>query len=139
MTERQSHPVLLFDGECNLCNGTVQFIIERDPEARFRFASLQSAAGEALLAKHDVKSDLDTVMLVDEDGVHERSAAALHTLKYLGGFWSLAMVFWIIPRPIRDWFYDQLAKRRYKLFGRRDSCMIPTGDTKKRFLESDEA
>ena len=134
----ETHPILLFDGECNLCNGTVQFIIERDPDAHFRFASLQSQAGERLLDERKVENDLDTVVLVDGDRVYERSAAALKTFHHLGGLWRLLGVFWVIPRPIRDWLYAQIARRRYSLFGRRDSCMIPTGDRKQRFLTYDD-
>lgn len=128
------HPVLLFDGVCNLCNGSVQFIIDRDPDAQFRFASLQSEAGRQLLEARGIKNDLDTVVLVDGEQVYERSDAALRVFRHLGGLWLLMLIFWPLPRVIRDWVYNFVATNRYRLFGKQEFCMIPTEDNRRRFL-----
>jgi predicted DCC family thiol-disulfide oxidoreductase YuxK len=129
------HPVLLFDGVCNLCNSSVQFIIERDPNARFRFASLQSEEGQALLSRFENRpADLSSVVLVQDDLLYARSEAALRVARQLGGGWSLLYAFIVVPRPIRDAVYDWIARNRYRWFGKKDACMIPSPDLKSRFL-----
>ena len=130
------HPVILFDGVCNLCNGAVQFIIKRDPNGVFRFASLQSDAGQDILKRHDLPTeDFDTMVVVDGDEVLTRSTAALHILRRLGGVWWIAYAFIIVPRYLRDAVYAIVVKNRYRWFGQREECMVPTPDLKSRFLE----
>ena len=104
-------PVLLFDGVCNLCNGTVRFIIPRDPEGHFLFASLQSEAGQALLKKFQLNTDnFDTFILIDRDRYYERSTAVLKVAKQLKGMWSWLYYLIILPRPLRDFIYNLVAK-----------------------------
>lgn len=128
--------ILLFDGVCNLCNGIVQFIIKHDPNAKFKFASLQSETGQALLRMFGLKTDdFDTFVLVRGEKYFVRSSAVLRVLDELGGIWKLFYVFIFLPAPLRDFFYNAIANSRYKLFGRRESCMVPTAELKQRFLE----
>jgi len=131
------HPVLLFDGVCNLCSSSVQFVIERDPGGKFRFASLQSEEAKSLLNRHQAYSeDLDSVVLVKNDKVYTRSSAALQVLKTMGGAWSLLYGLIIVPKPIRDFIYDWVARNRYKWFGNKDACWLPTPDLRSRFLDN---
>ncbi len=130
------HPVLLFDGVCNLCNGAVQFIIKRDTDAQFRFASLQSDAGQALLNQHDLPTeDFDTMVYIEGDAVYTKSTAGLRIARRLSGLWPLLYAFIVIPRPLRDAVYGIIVRNRYRWFGRRDECMIPSPDLQSRFLE----
>ena len=127
--------IILFDGVCNLCNGFVQFIIKRDPKAKFKFASLQSPEGLSLLNKFGLPTiDFDSLVYINGDNYLIKSNAGLAILKELEGFWKLFHVFIIIPKFIRDFFYDIISKTRYKIFGKRTSCMIPTPEIKQRFL-----
>lgn len=129
-------PVLLFDGECNLCNGLVQWVIERDPEGTFRFAALQSDAGQALLEAHDLPTDdFDTFVVVDGDESYTRSDAAMRVLKGLGLPYSLGYSAVVVPRFVRDGAYDVVADHRYGWFGKRDACMVPTPERRERFLD----
>lgn len=127
------HPIVMFDGHCNLCNGAVQWIIRRDRKARFRFASLQSSFARAAL--YDERSLPDSVVLMHKGTIRTRSAAAIGIARFLGFPWSLAAVFWIIPWPIRDLIYVWVAKNRYRWFGKRESCMVPTKELRARFFE----
>ena len=130
-----SHPILLFDGVCNLCNQSVQFIINRDQAGLFHFAALQSEVGKTLLQKHNLSPDnIDTVVLVVGDKAYTRSSAALQVLRHLGLPWSLLSVFLILPKGFRDFVYNYIAKNRYRWFGRQESCMMPTAELKSRFL-----
>ena len=130
-----NHPILLFDGVCNLCNGFVQFIIRRDPEARFRFASLQSEAGKALLTRYHLDTtSMNTVVLIDQYEAYTHSAVALRVLPQLNGFWSWTQIFWLVPRSWRDAGYNWVARNRYRWFGQKDACMIPTPELRNRFL-----
>ena len=130
------HPVILFDGVCNLCSGSVQFIINRDPSGIFRFATLQSETGKNLVSKFDLPNDKpDAIILVENSEYYLRSTAALRILQRLGSLWRLLYVFMLVPTPIRDYFYDIVARNRYKWFGKRAQCMIPSEDIKGRFLE----
>lgn len=127
--------ILLFDGVCNLCNGAVQFIIKRDKKAKFKFAALQSDAGQALLKEFNLPTDaFESFVLIHQNKAYQQSDAALRVAKLLGGFWELFYVFIVFPRIIRDGLYRMVANSRYKLFGRTDSCMIPTPELKARFL-----
>ncbi len=132
----REHPILLFDGVCNLCAGAVRFAIARDREARLRFASLQSPIGQELLRRHDYEPDaIDTVVLVDAAGAHDRSTAALRVLGQLPAPWRwLGPPLLLVPRPLRDAVYGFVARNRYRWFGRRDECLVPTPELRARFL-----
>ncbi|GGN96256.1 MULTISPECIES: thiol-disulfide oxidoreductase DCC family protein [Haloarcula] len=128
-------PVLLFDGVCNLCNGTVQFVIPRDPTGLLRFAPLQSEAGTELLERVGLPTDdMESVVLVEGDEVYRKSAAAIRVAELLGWPYSLASVGRLVPRGIRDAAYDVVAENRYDWFGRKDQCMVPDDDVRDRFL-----
>ncbi|MFD2210533.1 thiol-disulfide oxidoreductase DCC family protein [Virgibacillus halophilus] len=126
--------VVLFDGVCNLCSASVQFIIKRDPGSFFKFASLQSEAGEKLKHKYGIRHDLQTVVLIEEGRFYTESTAALKIARHLRGFWKLLYMFIIVPKPLRNLIYRYVARHRYQWFGKKNSCMIPTADMKKRFL-----
>jgi predicted DCC family thiol-disulfide oxidoreductase YuxK len=134
--EIASTPVILFDGVCNLCNSSVQFIIKRDPKSIFRFASIQSDAGRELLTTHGEDPDaLASVILIREGKVYKRSAAALEIARRLSGAWPLFYAFRIFPSAFLDIFYNLIARNRYRWFGRQDECMIPDGNLSLRFLD----
>ncbi len=118
---------ILFDGVCNLCNGFVQFVIARDPEARFRFAALQSDAARRLVEGIGLAGPLpDSIILVDDGRAYVKSTAALRIARGLRAPWPLAYGLMAVPRWLRDEVYDLVARRRYRWFGRRDACMVPT-------------
>ncbi len=127
--------ILLFDGECNLCNGIVQFVIKRDPNAKYQFAALQSETGQKLLKEYNFPNQFDSFIMIEDGKAYQKSSAALRVVRHLNGGWRLFTVFKIIPTPIRDVIYNFIARNRYKWFGKRDSCMIPTPDIKSRFLD----
>ncbi|MBK7871682.1 MAG: thiol-disulfide oxidoreductase DCC family protein [Saprospiraceae bacterium] len=128
-------PILLFDGVCNLCNGFVQFVILRDPKAKFRFTALQSEVGQELLQEARMPTkDLSTVVLWENGKFYTHSDVPLRVAKGLGGWWSLLVIFRIIPKFVRDSIYNWIAKNRYRWFGKQESCMIPTPELKSRFL-----
>lgn len=132
------HPVLLFDGVCNLCSGSVQFVIERDPEGTFRFAPLQSDVAADLLASHEVDpDDLETVVLLADGTVYTKSDAALRVARDLSGTASLLWHARHVPRVLRDAVYDVVATVRYDVFGMKDQCMVPSPDVRNRFLAVD--
>jgi predicted DCC family thiol-disulfide oxidoreductase YuxK len=119
-TERH---ILLFDGVCNLCNGLVRFIMKRAKNKRFKFIPLQSPQGLSMLKNYGLPvDDLDTVVFISGEKYYLRSSAILHVLKELGGIWKLFYIFIIIPRFLRDFIYNIIAKTRYKIFGRQDTC-----------------
>lgn len=127
--------ILLFDGVCNLCNGTVQFVIKRDVRKRFRFAALQSASGQALLQELGLPAQhFDSVILIQGDTYYVKSTAALRVLKELGGLWKIGYALIVIPRPVRDFVYDMVAKTRYRVFGRRNTCMVPAPEVREWFM-----
>jgi predicted DCC family thiol-disulfide oxidoreductase YuxK len=127
--------IILFDGVCNLCNGAVRFIIERDPRARFAFAPLQSAAARAVLEKHGAPTPLpDSMVLIEGGRVYVRSAAVLRIARGLRFPWRLACALAAVPRPLRDWAYRLIARSRYRWFGKSESCMVPTPELRARFL-----
>ncbi len=133
----ETSAVVLFDGHCNFCSGVVNFLIDRDPRGRLRFASLQSEAGRTLLAEHGLPMPEvpDTMVLIEGDRVRLRSDAALATTRYLSGLWPLARVGFIVPRFLRDAIYKLVARNRYRWFGRTDACRIPTPQLRARFLD----
>jgi predicted DCC family thiol-disulfide oxidoreductase YuxK len=121
---------------CNLCNAVVAFVIPRDPRAHFRFAPLQSEAAARLLRDAGSTGRLnETVVLVENGSLYVRSTAALRVARRLPFPWFLAWAFIAVPRPIRDWAYDVVARHRYRWFGKRDTCMVPTPDIRGRFLD----
>jgi predicted DCC family thiol-disulfide oxidoreductase YuxK len=131
-----THQIILFDGVCNLCNGAVQFIIKRDAKDIFRFASLQSETGQKLLATHQLQhKNIDSIVLVKNNNAYIKSTAALHIAKELSGIWKLAYYYIFIPKFIRDAVYDFVARNRYRWFGKKDQCMVPTAQLKSRFLD----
>jgi len=136
----ESAPLILFDGVCNLCSGAVQFVIRRDGRARFRFASLQSAAGKAALARAGVVGPLpDSIVVVRGGRVLVKSAAALAIARGMRLPWPLLSVFWLVPYPLRDLVYDWIAKNRYRWFGKTEQCWVPTPALRARFLDADES
>ncbi|MBS8263749.1 thiol-disulfide oxidoreductase DCC family protein [Mesobacillus boroniphilus] len=128
------HPVILFDGVCNFCDASVQFILNRDSKETFYFASLQSEGGQGLLKKYKVRDDVDSMILIENDKVYYKSSAALRISRHLRGAWKLLYVFMIVPAPIRNIVYDIIARNRYKWFGQKESCMLPPPNVRKRFL-----
>lgn len=129
------HPVILFDGVCNLCNRSVQFVIKHDRALRFHFAALQSPYGQSQLEKYRFsKEKLLSVVLVINGRTYDRSRAALEIARRLDGLWPLMYVFVIVPPFIRNFVYDWISRNRYRWFGRQDECMIPTPDLKARFI-----
>ena len=128
-------PILLFDGHCNLCNAWVQFIVKRDASSTIRFASLQSVAGRRLLEEHKIDANyIDSLVLFEEERFSVSSNAALRTLSYLDS-WQKHLIFLaVVPRSLRDLVYRFIARNRYKWFGRREQCMMPTPELKERFL-----
>jgi predicted DCC family thiol-disulfide oxidoreductase YuxK len=128
-------PVILFDGVCNLCCGWVQFLIRQDKKALFRFASIQSEAGEKLLTSARLDSaELKTIVYLRNKEVYIESAAILEIFNDLGGMWRIVKVFKLIPKVVRDRIYRFIAQRRYRVFGKRSACLIPSVENEKRFL-----
>jgi predicted DCC family thiol-disulfide oxidoreductase YuxK len=128
-------PVILFDGVCNFCNSAVNFTIRRDKHKTIKFAPLQSDIGRALLQQHSLpENDLRSFLFIENGKMYNRSTAALKVCRYLKGLWPLCYGFIIVPAFIRNAVYDFIAKNRYKWFGQKQECMIPTPDVKARFL-----
>ena len=129
-------PVILFDGICNFCNGAVNFTIKRDKHQVIKFAALQTGVGKALLQQFGLPENYTSSFIFIEKGkLYNRSTAALKVCRYLTGLWPLCYGLIIVPAFIRNAVYDLIAKNRYKWFGRKDSCMIPTPDLKARFID----
>ena len=126
--------LVLFDGVCNFCDASVNFVIDHDPKERFRFAALQSELGARLVAQHKLSPELLSSVLIERGKVYTRSTGALRATKYLSFPWPLLTVFLAVPRFIRDAAYDWFAARRYRFFGQADSCRIPTPELRRRFL-----
>ncbi|TVZ23260.1 putative DCC family thiol-disulfide oxidoreductase YuxK [Dokdonia sp. Hel_I_63] len=135
----QNKKIILFDGVCNLCNGAITFIIKRDKNDVFRYAPLQSEVGKNLAAKHKIDLDkVDSIILVTDQSAVAKSTAALRIAKQLSGGWHLLAVFLILPRFLRNAVYDFIASNRYKWFGKKDACMIPTPELKSKFLDYEQ-
>ena len=130
-----SHPVILFDGVCNLCNASVQYVIKHDKKKLFRFASLQSSFGESVLKQYVLPvNTFNSFILLSDNKIYTRSTAALLVAKKLSGLIKLFYGFIIIPKFIRDFVYDVIAKNRYKWFGKKEACWVPTPELKSLFL-----
>lgn len=129
-------PIMLFDGVCNLCSGWVHFAVARDPVAKLRFAAIQSAHGQGFLRRRGLPTDrFETFYLIDDGRVFEKSTGFLRMVGFLRWPWPLLKAAWIVPRPLRDWLYDRIARNRYRLFGRRQTCLAPTPEIASRFLD----
>ena len=126
--------VVLFDGECNFCDKSVQFIIKRDTRGLFKFASLQSDIGKELLIKYNVPSNTDSFVLIEDNDCYIKSSAGLRVCRNLKGAWKFLYFLLVVPKPLRDFFYGIIAKNRYKWFGTKESCMLPSPQERKRFL-----
>ena len=141
MPTPDANPLVLYDGVCGLCNRLVQFLLKRDKRDRFRFASLQSEFARALLTRHGVDPhDLDTVYVVTnheqpDETLLARSDAILYLLAELGGIWSLAGAGRVLPRGLRDAIYKIVARNRYRVFGKHESCMLPEPKHRAKFLD----
>ena len=130
------HPIILFDGVCNLCTSSVQFIIRNDPKQHFRFASQQNIVGIELLTKYHIDiNKTDSLVLIDQTMVYQKSTAALKIAKQLSNGWSLFYIFILVPAFIRNPIYDFIATNRYKWFGKTAVCWVPTPALKNLFLD----
>jgi predicted DCC family thiol-disulfide oxidoreductase YuxK len=128
--------IVFFDGVCNFCNGSINFVLVRDEKNKFLFAPLQSKAGQEFLTSHQLNAqEFDSVIVFTEGKLFKKSAAALQITSHLGFPWTMLSVFKILPVFIRDFFYDFIARNRYRFFGKRDACMIPTREVRAKFLE----
>jgi|SRR5690554_1906562 len=133
----KDYKIILFDGICNLCNSTINFVIKRDKQNMFKFATLQSDTGQSLLSEFKIdRTETDSIVLIDGKKSYVKSTAALHIAKNLSGALPLLFGFLILPRFIRDRLYDYIAKNRYKWFGKKESCMIPTPELKAKFIDN---
>jgi predicted DCC family thiol-disulfide oxidoreductase YuxK len=136
MNTEATKKIILFDGVCNLCNSSVQFIIRHDKKNQFLFGSLQGEAGQRYLKEFNLTTDiLNSFLLIEGDKVYTHSAAALRVLKYLQNGWQLFYAFIIVPKFIRDGVYNFISKNRYKWFGKKEECWIPTPELKNKFLD----
>jgi predicted DCC family thiol-disulfide oxidoreductase YuxK len=130
-----NEPIVLFDGHCNLCNRSVDFIIRHDKAERYRFAALQSESAQRLLTDRGITAEgLNTVILVTPHGVFRRSSAGLRIARHLDGLWPVLWVFILVPKPVRDAVYDWIARNRIRWFGERETCRVPTPSEAARFL-----
>ena len=129
------HPIILFDGVCNFCNSTVNFVLKNDRTKKLRFAPLQSVTGERLLKLHGINDQtLNTFIFVEQGKLYKASSAALRVAGYLPWYWKWSKVFWLVPRTFRDAVYYFIAKNRYKWFGKQESCMVPAAEWRSRFF-----
>ena len=132
----KTRKIILFDGICNLCNKSVQFVIEHDSKNQFRFASLQSDFGQDFLKKNKLEAiQFDSIVFIEDDQFYTKSSAALKIAKYLDGITSWLTIFMIVPKPLRDIVYSFIAKNRYRWFGKNESCWLPTKELKAKFIE----
>ena len=135
MTETDPNkPVILFDGVCNLCNASVNFVIDRDPADLFYFSALQSDYAREKLASYQVGEDLNTIILLEDGKIYDRSTAALRIARHLSGLWPLLYAGILIPKFLRNAVYRWIAKNRYRWFGKTEQCRVPTTDLQARFL-----
>ncbi len=128
--------VVVFDGLCNLCSGGVRFILAHEPDHVIRFAAAQSPSGQALLRKHGFDPrDLATFVFIEDGVVHVRSDAALEVARHLRLPWRMLRVLRLVPRRLRDSIYDLVARKRYRWFGKRETCILPTSELRSRFVD----
>jgi predicted DCC family thiol-disulfide oxidoreductase YuxK len=139
MSKQASQSVILFDGDCGLCNGVVNFVLRHDERGCFRFAPLQSPAGQSFLRRYGLPPEgVNSMVLLENGRFFTRSTAALRLARRLGGVWSLLYCLIIVPLPVRDFVYGLVAKYRYRVFGRSASCTMPTPEHRKRFIEESQ-
>ena len=132
----KAQPVIFFDGVCNLCNASVQFVIEHDQENYLKFSALQGDYAKAVLPKFNVTpSSLNSTLLLEDGKLYTKSSSALRVARKLNGFWPLLYGFIIVPKFIRDWVYDLVAKNRYKWWGKQETCWVPTPALKNKFYD----
>lgn len=132
-----NYELILFDGVCNFCSASINFVIDHDPEKHFKFAALQSEIGQDILKKFNKNTeDFDSVILLKNNTLYQKSEAAFEITKHLSGVWKYLSVFGILPTIFLNFFYDIVAKNRYKIFGKTDSCRMPTPELRERFLYS---
>jgi predicted DCC family thiol-disulfide oxidoreductase YuxK len=132
---RQSQPLVLFDGVCSLCNHSVDFLLRHDRTGRLKFASLQGDMGGRVgEAFSHPTAQLDSIVVVESDRLYTHSTAALRLLPYLAWYWQVGRLGWLVPRVFRDWLYGIVARNRYRWFGQRDTCRMPTAETRTRLL-----
>jgi predicted DCC family thiol-disulfide oxidoreductase YuxK len=129
------HPIILFDGVCNFCDSAVNFVLKQDKKGIFRFAPLQSEAGQKLLHQYNLSTeDFDSFVLIENGKVYKKSSASLKVMNKLPWYWKEAQILWIVPGFLRNAIYDFIAANRYKWFGKKEQCMVPTAELKSRFL-----
>lgn len=134
----QANKILLFDGVCNLCSGSMLFVIKRDAKRQIRYAPIQSKQGKMLMNKYGIEEAyLGSLIFIDEGKVYLRSTGALRLCKYLKGLWPLLYVLILVPPFIRNAFYGTVSKYRYSLFGKQETCMVPTVELKSLFLDDE--
>ncbi len=127
--------IVLFDGVCNFCNASINFIIDRDSKGTFKFAALQSEIGQEILKKHGLKQDnFDSIILEKEGVIYQKSDAALEIVRNMDSFWKIFYVFKLLPTFLRNPVYDLVARNRYRMFGKTDACRMPTAELRARFL-----
>ncbi|MDN3644182.1 thiol-disulfide oxidoreductase DCC family protein [Lutimonas halocynthiae] len=135
MSEKGQKTIILFDGICNLCNGAVQFLLKRDVNEQFLFASLQSDAAKNILLQYNVKKiKMDSIIFIEDDQLYQKSTAVLKICRYLNWPWTMISFAGILPLRFRDKIYDVIAKHRYKWFGRKDTCTMMMPKYKNRFI-----
>jgi predicted DCC family thiol-disulfide oxidoreductase YuxK len=128
------HPVILFDGLCNFCDSSVQFVIKHDKKRLFRFAALQSEFGQGVLTQFGLPTkELNSFILLQDGKIHTKSSGGLRVFMQFGGAWQLLGVFLLVPAFIRNWVYDWIARNRYKWFGKKEACMIPSPEVRALF------
>ena len=137
VAQELEHPVVLFDGVCNVCNDSVKFILARDGQGYFRFASLQSEVAKGLLRPFGLEEmPLHTMVLIEEGRVFTKSTAVMRVARRLGALWPVVSFgMWLVPRPLRDALYSGFVKHRYRLFGKSEVCLVPTPALRERFLD----
>lgn len=126
--------IILFDGVCNFCNGSVNFLIKRDSKGIFKYAPLQSEIGQNIIAKYNIPETVDSIILLKENNIYIKSNAVIEIIKELKWYWKMLIIVKILPKKFRDLLYDLIANNRYKWFGKMDSCMIPDENVKSRFI-----
>ena len=131
-TMSHDHPIIAFDGVCNMCNGYIQWLISKDSKRQFRYTTLQSKEGEKMVAEAAI--DGETVLLFYKNKIYDRSDVGLISFKILGGLWTMLSWLKFLPKGLRDVFYKWLARNRYRLFGKSDACMVPGPEIRSLFL-----
>lgn len=130
-----SYKIILFDGDCNFCNKSINFIIGKDKKNLFKFARLQGSVGKLLLEQHNLKTDLSSLILIDDEKVYDKSSAVLNIAKKLGGIYTFLYFFIIIPKFLRDNLYTLFARNRYRFFKNSEACLIPSEEITNKFLD----